>query len=128
MIALAPINDQLALEEPSEMFLRGVSEYGRSLRLSFVCHGGPREDEEFEVTFDESVVFHLPAVLSVPVRFRLGALAEARATVPSISFDESEIGPEGYGLVLLTDPNGIPHGYYVLAGSVHARWVPADSI
>ena len=58
---IAPINEQLNAHEPEQMGLRRISEYGNTLTLVFLCHGGPMEHLEFVVTFENAAVFHLPS-------------------------------------------------------------------
>ncbi len=124
---IAPINQQLNAHEPDQMGLRRISEYGNTLTLVFLCHGGPMERLAFVVTFENAVVFHLPSVLhNTAVRFKRASPERIKELIPAASYDESEhTHPDGYVVVELTDVAEQPHGYYVMAERVVGKWEPA---
>ena len=121
---IAPVNAQLSAHEPEQMVLRGISEYGNTLTLVFLCHGGPMEHLEFVVTFENAAVFHLPRILhNTAVRFKRSSSERIKELIPAVSYDESEhTHPTGYVVVELTDVADKPHGYYVMADSVVGKW------
>ena len=122
---IAAINEQLTAHEPEQMVLRGISEHGHTLTLAFLCHGGPTEDLEFRVTFENAAIFHLPRVLHHPaVRFLPSSPERIKALIPAVSYDESEHDGTGYVVVELTDVAHEPYGYYVMADSIVGRWEP----
>ena len=123
---IAPVNEQLNAHEPEQMVLRGISEYGNTLTLVFLCHGGPMEHLEFVVTFENAAVFHLPRILhNTAVRFKRSSPERIKELIPAVSYDESEhTHPTGYVVVELTDVADKPHGYYVMADSIVGKWEP----
>lgn len=112
-------------DSPSEMRLFVATEYARSLSVAFRWHGGPNEDEELILIFEDACVFHLPAILSIDL-LRLDSLRLRRCSaqricqlVPAVSYDESEYAsPEGYKVFEFTNASGEPMGYYVAAMGV----------
>ena len=93
---IAAINEQLTAHEPEEMVLRRISEYGNTLTLAFLCHGGPMEHLEFVVTFENAAVFHLPRILhNTTVRFKRSSPERIKELIPAVSYDESEHNPKG---------------------------------
>ncbi len=126
---LSHINAELAAEQPDTMILQSFDIRGKTLSIAFTCNGGPREDEAFLVTFHETILFHLPAVLSVAhspvVLFRLPSESERESLIPAVSYDAEEVsGQEGaFSVVVLENERARLHGYYVAAGSVEGKWV-----
>jgi hypothetical protein len=55
-VDIAPINEQLQVREPDQMEVRSISQYGRILELVFSFHGGPKEMQQFLVTFEEAAI------------------------------------------------------------------------
>jgi hypothetical protein len=111
------------------MEVRGISQYGRILELVFSFHGGPKEMQQFLVTFEEATIFHLPGILHrAPVRFRVASPKHAETLVPRISYDPSEFHPKGYAAVELTDASGNAHGYYVVAQAVTGKWESQNAV
>jgi hypothetical protein len=126
---IVAINEQLGTHEPEQMALRRISEYGNTLTLVFLCHGGPMEHLEFVVTFENAAVFHLPRILhDTAVRFKRSSPERIKELIPAVSYDESEHNhPTGYVVVELTDVAERPYGYYVMADSVVGKWEPVDA-
>ena len=126
---IAAINEQLTAHEPEQMVLRGISENGNTLTLAFLCHGGPAEDLEFVVTFENPAVFHLPRILhNTAVRFKRSSPERIKKLIPPVSYDESEHDPNGYVVVELTDAAQQPYGYYVMADRVVGKWEPLRNV
>jgi hypothetical protein len=122
---IVAINEQLTAHEPEQMVLRGISEHGNTLTLAFLCQGGPTEDLEFVVTFENAAVFHLPRILhNAAVRLKRSSPERIKGLIPAVSYDESEHDSKGYVVVELTDAAQQPYGYYVMADSVVGRWEP----
>jgi hypothetical protein len=119
-VDLSFINDELARHDPSEMELRGVSSRARTVSLAFAFHGGPKEDLEFIVQFEDCIAVHLPAVLRSPVRLNVLSAEEAEAVVPAVSFEALEFA--SYRLIALISPTGTRYGYYVAAAALQSRW------
>jgi|RhiMethySRZTD1v2_1073278.scaffolds.fasta_scaffold00622_38 hypothetical protein len=126
---IAAINEQLTAHEPDQMVLRGISGNGNTLTLAFLCDGGPAEDLEFVVTFENPAVFHLPRILhNTAVRFKPSSPERIKKLIPAVSYDESEHDPNGYVVVELTDAAQQPYGYYVMADRVVGRWEPLRNV
>jgi hypothetical protein len=122
---IAAINEQLTAHEPEQMVLRGIAEHGNTLTLAFLCHGGPTEDLEFLVTFENAAIFHLPRILhNTAVRLKRSSPDRIKDLIPAVSYDEAEHSPKGYVVVELTDVAQTPYGYYVMADSVVGKWEP----
>jgi hypothetical protein len=125
-VDLSSINNEPASHTPSEMELRGVSSCAHTVSLAFAFHGGPKEDFEFIVQFDDCIAVHLPAVLRNPVRLNVLSTEEAQAVVPAVSFEASEFA--AYRLIALVSPTGTRYGYYVAASAVRSRWQRLEGV
>lgn len=120
------LNCEIEREDINSLFTQSFAGSERRLVVALATQGGGRrEDQALLVTFIGAVGFQLTSVLhSTPFRLRLATLSEAQALVPACSYDSSELGVDGYVLVVFTDPRGPLLGHYVLAEGVSWEWVP----
>ncbi len=122
------IDEVLRVEWPENLILQSYDARSQRLVVAFTCDGGPREDHAYLVSFEEAIIFHLPAYLYNPVRIRQATEEERERLIPAESYDPVEVSGKGgaFTVALLTEQDGRAIGYYVAARSSSAEWVPRE--